>query len=155
MRPARILLFPVLLLAAAVAFGQSSGDMEILKEKIRADKKLVIASNMDLTEAEAEKFWPVYENYNKELEGIRERVKSLVEDYAEAYNTNAFSDEKAKQLIKDMVAIEEAEVALKKEYLPKLEKALPARKVARYLQLENKIRAATQYELAAYIPLAE
>jgi hypothetical protein len=75
--------------------------------------------------------------------------------YADAYNKGAVPDATAKKLIGEAIAIEEAEVKMKRGYLPKLEKAVGGMKAARYLQIENKIRAVIKYELAANIPLVE
>jgi hypothetical protein len=133
----------------------SSSDMEILRQKIKADKKLVVAANMQLTDSEAKGFWPVYEAYQKDLAAINDRLAKAVVSYAEAYNKGAVSDETAKKLISEAIAIEESEVKLKRSYLPQLEKVVPGMKVARYLQIENKIRALIKYELAANIPLVE
>lgn len=128
-------------------------NMQILREKVRADKKLVVAVNMDLTESEAKGFWPVYESYQKDLESINQRLVKLIKDYAQEYNNKTLSDEKAKKLIDEMLTIEEAEVTLRKSYALKLGKILPAKKIGRYLQIENKIRAIVKYELAAGVPL--
>ena len=133
----------------------ASTDMEILRQKIKADKKLVVAANMQLTEAEAKGFWPVYEAYQKDLAQINERTGKAVMSYADAYNKGPVPDATAKQLISEAIAIEESEVKLKRSYLPKLEKVLPGMKVARYLQIESKVRAVVKYELAANIPLVE
>lgn len=150
-------------LAVAPAYAQSpaakAGDkpadnMQILRDKIKADKKLVVAANMELTETEAKGFWPVYDAYQKDLEKLNERLGKLIESYAADYRAGTLTDDKAKKLADEMLAIEEAEVKLKKSYVPKLGKALPAKKVARYLQIENKIRAAIKYELASQVPLA-
>jgi len=145
----------VLIVSPVISQDKPADNMQILREKIRADKKLLVAANMDLTESEAKAFWPVYESYQKELEAIDARLASLIKSYAQEYNSKSLSDEKAKSLTDEMLAIEEAEVNLRKSYAPKLGKALPAKKVARYLQIENKIRAVVQYELAAEIPLVE
>jgi hypothetical protein len=63
------------------------------------------------------------------------------------------TDDGAKKLTAEFVAIEKAEAAMKESYVPKLSKVLPAKKVARYMQIENKIRALVKYELAGEIPL--
>lgn len=145
----------VLIVSPVISQDKPADNMQILREKIRADKKLLVAANMDLTESEAKAFWPVYESYQKELEAIDARLASLIKSYAQEYNSKSLSDEKAKSLTDEMLAIEGAEVNLRKSYASKLRKALPAKKVARYLQIENKIRAVVQYELAAEIPLVE
>ena len=140
---------------AAAQAKPSSSDMEILRQKIKADKKLVVAANMQLTEAEAKAFWPVYEAYQKDLARINDRMAKAVMGYADSYNKGPVSDETAKKLISEAIAIEESEVTLKRSNLPKLEKAVGGMKAARYLQIENKIRAIIRYELAASIPLVE
>ncbi len=148
---AAVIAFPTL----ALAQGTSTANMEILREKIKADKKLLVATNMDLTESEAKGFWPVYEEYQKDLVAINQRIGKLIEKYAADYRANTLTDEKAKVLIDELVAIEQAEAGLKTTYVPKLSKVLPQKKVARYLQIENKIRAVVKYELAGAVPLAQ
>lgn len=129
--------------------------MDILKDKVAADKKLLVATNIDLTDTEAKAFWPVYESYQKDLAVINVRIETLVSRYAEEYVTYALDDAKAKALVDEMIAIEKAEADLKAAYVPKLSKALPMMKVARYLQIENKVRAMVKYDLAEEVPLAE
>ncbi len=150
------------LTALAVAFptlgwtqGKPADNMQILLDKIKADKKLLVAKNMDLTESEAKGFWPVYEQYQQELANFNQRIGKLIESYAAAYRTNTLTDEKAKKLIDEFVAIEKGEAAVKAFYVPKLNQVLPPKKVARYFQIENKIRAAIKYELAGEIPLMQ
>jgi hypothetical protein len=137
----------------ASAQEKRADNMQILREKIKADKKLVVAVNMELTESEAKDFWPLYESYQKELAGINDRLAKLIMSYAQEYNNKTLADEKAKELTDEMLVIEEAEVNLRKSYAPKIGKVLPAKKVARYLQIESKIRAIVKYELAAEVPL--
>jgi len=148
--------------AAVVAFPTSAltqdkptDNMQILREKVKADKKLLVATNMELTESEAKGFWPVYEDYQKDLAAINQRIKKLIESYAADYRSKTLTDEKAKKLVDELIAIEQAETGLKAASVPKLRKVLPEKKVARYLQIENKIRAAVKYELAAGVPLAQ
>jgi hypothetical protein len=139
----------------ALTQDKASDNMQILREKVKADKKLIVATNMGLTEAEAKSFWPVYEEYQKDLTTINQRIARLIESYATDYRANTLTDEKAKKLIDEFVAIDKAEAELKRSYIPKLSKVLPAMKVARYLQIENKIRAVVKYDLAAGVPLVQ
>ena len=155
MKFAQVVMFAVATLLALPAVAQTASDMQILAQKIKADKKLVVAANMQLTEDEAKGFWPVYEAYQKDLQGINKRLAATIKNYAEAYNKGPVSDETAKKLINEAIAIEDAEVKLKRSYVPRLEKVIPGMKLARYLQIENKIRAIAKYELAAQIPLVE
>jgi len=144
---------------AAPVFAQSQGsadtNMQILRDKIKADKKLLVAANMDLTEAEGKAFWPIYDSYQKDLAGLNKRTLDLIVAYADAWNNDKLTDAVAGKLIKEMVAIEQAEGAMRKRQADKLVKAIPAKKAARYLQIESKIRAVIKYDLASQIPLAE
>ena len=128
-------------------------NMQILRDKIKGDKKLVVATNMELTESEAKGFWPIYEQYQKELQKVNQRIGKVLDSYAEDNRRKSLTDEKAKKLIDEAVAIEQAEANLKSAYAPKLSKVLPVKKVARYLQIENKIRAVVKYDLAQGVPL--
>ena len=141
--------------AGVLAQDKPADNTQVLLEKVRADKKLLVATNMELTEQEAKGFWPVYDAFQKDLQQINGRLEKTIRAYADAYNKGAVSNETAKQLLDEALAIEEAEVQLKRAYVPKLEKVLPMSKVARYLQIETKIRAAVKNELAAGIPLVE
>jgi hypothetical protein len=139
----------------SVAQEKPADNMQILRDKIHADKKLLVAANMELTEAEAQGFWPLYEQYQKDLQKINQRLAKLLESYAADFRGKSLTDEKAKQLIAEAVAIEQAEAQLKSTYAPQLRKVLPVRKVARYLQIENKIRAVVKYEIASGVPLVQ
>jgi len=161
MKLAQVLLFvlAVSLALPAAAQGKPAADtpadnMQILREKLMGDKKLVVAVNMDLTEAEAKGFWPIYEEYQKELQKINERLATVIVAYAKEYSAQTLTDEKAMNLLDQAQAVEEAEARLKRSIVPKLSEVLPGRKVARYLQIENKIRAIVRYEIAAEVPLA-
>ena len=142
---------------ASPAMPQTSGttNMEILRQKIKADKKLVIAENLQLTDAEGKTFWPVYDAYQKDLQQINQRLAAAITAYADAYNQGPVADDVAKKLLTEAVAIDEAETKLKTTYVPKILAALPAAKAARYVQIENKIRAVLRYEMAAGIPLVK
>jgi hypothetical protein len=150
-------LFLVGLMACALpALAQEASDanMEILKQKLKADKKLLVANNMELSDAEAKKFWPVYDAYQKELEQVNQKLGQTIRDYAEAFNKGSIPDNTAKKLLGDALSVEEQETKLKRTYAEKLEKALPYSKVARYIQIETKIRSLIKMELAQQIPLA-
>jgi len=137
----------------ALAQDKPASNMEILRQKLQADKKLIVAANMDLTESEAKGFWPVYEAYQADLMKINDRLLQLIKRYAELYKAGTLTDDAAKGLFNEVLAIEQAEVTMKQGYVPKLSAVLPATKVVRYLQIENKIRAVVKYELADNIPL--
>jgi hypothetical protein len=153
----RVAIATVLLGFGPLGFAQDkpADNMQLLREKIRADKKLLVATNMELMESEAKGFWPIYDEYQKDLQKINRRIVNLLESYAADFRRKSLTDENAKKLITEAVAIEQAEADLKSTYAPKLSKVLPVRKVARYLQIENKIRAVIKYDLAQGVPLVQ
>ena len=110
---------------------------------------------MVLSESEAGKLWPVYEEYQKDLQGTNERLRRLLETYAEDYRSKSMTDEKAKQLLDEWIAIEQEEGKRRSAFAPKVLAALPAKKAARYLQIENEYRIMLRYDLAATVPLVE
>jgi hypothetical protein len=135
----------------AMSQEKPADNMQIVLEKIRADKKLLVAENMQLTEAEARAFWPVYDQYQDELFLLRVRTAKLIKDYADA--SEKMSNDTARKLLDELMIIEALGPKLRQTYLPKFRKVLPETKVVRYYQIENKINAALMYELAANIPL--
>jgi len=135
----------------ALAQDKPADNMQILMEKMKADKKLLVAENMQLTEAQAKGFWPVYEKYQAELFLIRARTLQLIKEYAAAYDK--MSNSTAKRLLDESMTIETLRLKLNKAYVPQFRKVLPDTKVVRYYQIENKINAVLYYELARSIPL--
>jgi hypothetical protein len=139
---------------------QAAGDkpasnLEIIHDKLKADKKLIVAKYMELTESEAKKFWPVYEEYQSDLQKTNQRLRSLLESYASDYKSRSINDEKAKKLLDDWMAIEQEEGKRRSAFAPKVLQALPAKKAARYLQIENEYRTLLRYDLATTVPLIQ
>jgi hypothetical protein len=128
-------------------------NMQLVLEKIRADKKLFVAENLELTEGEAKAFWPVYDRYQDELFLLRQRTAKMIVDYADAYEK--MTNEAAKKLLNEYIGIETSGLKLRQTYLSKFRSVLPEIKVARYYQIENKINALLYYELARDIPYAK
>jgi hypothetical protein len=130
-----------------------ASNLEIIHEKLKADKKLIVAQYMELTELEAKKFWPVYDEYQRDLKTSNERLLNLLESYAADYKNNSLTDEKATKLLDDWIALEKDEGKRRGAFAPKVLQALPAKKAARYLQIENEFRILLRYDLATTVPL--
>lgn len=132
---------------------KAADEMQLIREKMRADKKLLVSQNMGLTDAEAQKFWPIYDRYQVDLGRLFDRQLEIIETFAGNYE--AMSDAVAKKLLDDYLALEDEQFALQQSYLPKFRGVLSERKVARYYQIENKLKAIVDLDLAANIPLVE
>ena len=141
--------------AAQTPQAGATTNMQILVEKLKADKKLLVAETVGLTDAEGKAFWPIYDACQAELGGINNRLKNLITAYAKDFNAGTMTDPKAAAMLTEMFAIDEALLASKKSCAAKLNGVIPATKIARYVQVENKIRAQINYDLAASIPFVQ
>jgi len=144
-----IMLFAV----PALALGAGNTEMELLVEKIKADKKLLVGSNMSLTDEEAKDFWPLYDAYQKEIQTVNTELGRLIVEFSDAYAKGPIPNETAKRIRNDVYALEEKELRLKRTAADKMDRVLPPWKVTRYMQIESKIRTLVKFELARHIPL--
>lgn len=140
---------------AAVPETAQGDNTQILADKLKADKKLYTAAALDLTDAEAKAFWPLYDEYQASLNKLNTRLSRLVGDYTEALGKATLTDKEALRLNNIALALDEDEIKLRKTFAPRLAKALPGIKATRYLQIENKVRLTLKAQLAAQLPLAE
>jgi hypothetical protein len=148
------LLLAALLATPAVAGGAAEdATLDILADTIQANRKALVAVNLGLADAEATKFWPVYERYQKDLSVLSERLGEIIQDYSKNFTT--MNDEKATQLITRYLAVEQERADLRQKYLAPFSGVLPGKKVARLYQIENKMDAIMRYELAREIPVVE
>ena len=162
MSPARSLLLAAAM-AAFPAFSQqpaapspergSPAAVAAFRDAVRADKRAVVAKNMELTEAEAKKFWPLYDAYQKDLQKVLQRQNRAVVEYVNQAST--MNDANAKRLARELLDADAEEQRLRERQLKRLYAALPARKAIRYLQIENKIRTLNHFDMGAQIPLVQ
>jgi hypothetical protein len=132
-----------------------ASNLAIIHEKLKADKKVIVAKYMELTESETKKFWPVYDEYQNDLQKSNERLMRLLESYAADYKNKSLTDDKAKKLLDEWIAFDQDEGKRRSAFAPKVLQALPAKKAARYLQIENEYRILLRYELATTLPLVQ
>src|ERR1700682_1715088 len=131
-------------------------DMQALRKAVQSDKKAFVASTLKLTDAEAKKFWPVYDAYQRDVNLANRRRNVTLEALIGLDKTP--SDLYARNLANELIAADEAEIKSRRSLHNCLMRGVPTRilspnKAARYLQLESKIRAVQGYDIAANIPL--
>jgi hypothetical protein len=131
----------------------AQASLEALVNSIRANRKAFVAVNLQLSDDEATKFWPVYDRYQKEINAVGDRLVTLIEDYVASFAN--LSDDKAMGIVRDYLAIEADRVKVKTAYVDEFAKSLPGRKLARFYQIENKMDAVIRYDLASTIPVLE
>jgi hypothetical protein len=158
----KTLLVMVLLLAPVAAFsepGTPAPDTRLdpyivlLRTDLKAERAAVIVSNMHLSDAEANAFWPVYNNYQKELSTIGDEKIALIKDYAA--HLNQLDDEKAAELTARALAMEEQRLQIIKKYIGEFGKVLSAKQVARFFQLEMQMQRMIDLQVAAELPLVQ
>ena len=150
-------------LAAGRAYGQtpvllpglglSDEEINLLRKDIRSHKKQIVAANLNLTETEALKFWPIYDQYTAEMTRIADKKVALIKDYAANYNT--MTDEQADTYIQGRAAVEESAMQLRLKYMPIFRKVLSAKTAARYTQIEWRLGIALDMQLNSEVPIIE
>jgi hypothetical protein len=132
----------------------SSVDQEIamLRSDLRSTRKQVIAANMKLTDAEAEKFWPTYDQYVSELVKINDAKYALIKEYLQ--NTN-MTDEQTDSLSKRWLAVDESVLQLRLKYIPIFRTALSAKGTAQFFQLDRRVQMMIDLQLLGSIPLIQ
>lgn len=149
----------ILFVAAAVLFAisvnaQSDNDyLEMAREVLKVEKKAAVAEAMELTDAESQPFWNLYNEYQSALYLVQNKRIDIIQDYSDNYES--LSDEKADLLWTSSLKYEQELLKLQSKYYKKFKKILPLGKAARFMQLENKIETLVNAQLALDIPLIE
>ncbi len=130
----------------------SNQDLQLLRKSLSSQKKQIVAANMTLTDAEAEKFWPVYDRYAEDLAKINDTKVALINEYAQEYD--AMTDAQAKDYIRRRAAVEQSTLELRVKYIPIFEKVLTGKETALFFQIEWRLGLLVDMELAQ-MPLVE
>ena len=132
--------------------GEMTGDIELTRAAIQVRRQALVTAAMDLENKEAESFWPLYRDYRLDMAKVNDRYVKLLVSYLDTYD--ALTDEAAGGLVGEYLGIERARLDVKTAYVPRFTKIMPAKKVARFFQVDNKLDAIINAELAKLIPLA-
>jgi hypothetical protein len=135
------------------AQGVSDQDIDLLRKDIRSQKKQVIAANMNLTDQEAEKFWPIYDQYTAELVKINDAKYAAIKQYAQGFNT--LTDAQALDLTTQVLGVDQSVAQLRQKYMPIFGKAVSGKKTALFFQLDRRLVLLIDLQLASAIPLVE
>jgi len=150
------LLAPVLVLAAdKPVVNEKFTDLEPaiqeLRDAVGKDRRAIVKSNMLLTNSEATRFWPIYDEYRAEINKLGDRRVKLITDYAA--NRNSMSEDEASRLVKEYIDIDNDKLKVQSSYIKKFSKELSARTTARFFHIESKLDAIGDAARAAKIPL--
>jgi hypothetical protein len=128
-------------------------DIQLLRQDLRSGKKQLVAANLTLTDAEATKFWPVYDQFSAELTKIGDQKYALIKEYAQ--NFGSLTDAQAQSLLNRSLALDEAIAQLRIKYVPIINKVLPGTKTATFFQIERRISTLIDLQFASQIPLVQ
>ena len=160
--------FTALITGRGIAYGQDSNPkpaaqptsdspsdqyIEMLRKDVRSLKKQVIAANLDLTDKEAEKFWPIYDQYTADLGKINDTKVALIKDYAQNYPT--MTDEQAEAYVRGRAAVDESVNRLRLKYFPVFHRVLSGKTAATFFQIEWRISLMIDLQLASQMPLIQ
>jgi hypothetical protein len=120
-------------------------------DRYNRDRRRLIADNLHLSDAEAKRFWPLYDQFEKDLFRLTERRRAIIAKFGENYDS--MTDAMAREIMLDRLKVEEERHRLRRAYLPKFEKVLSVKKLARYYQIESKIGASVEAGIAEELPL--
>ena len=141
--------------APQTAVGEGSEDLtsevELTRSAIQVRRQALVTAAMELEGKEAEAFWPLYRDYRLAMAKVNDRYVKLLVSYLQSYD--ALTDDAAARLVKDYLDIERDRTGVKAGFVPRFRKVMPAKKVARFFQVDNKLDAVINAELAELIPL--
>ena len=130
----------------------TDNDIALLRKDLRAMKMQVIGQNMSLSDAEGERFWPIYNHYVKDLQEVNNQKYALLKQYAEMWET--MSDQDAMIYVRHWLEADGEAQALRLKYVPVVSQVLPGRKAATFFQLDRRLNMIIDLQLFSQIPLA-
>jgi len=133
--------------------GVSDQDIELLRKDVRSQKKQIIAANMNLTDKEAQQFWPIYDQYTAELVQINNQKYAAIKQYAQSYDT--LTDNLALDLTTQVLGVDQSVAQLRQKYMPIFGKVISGKKTALFFQLDRRLVMLIDLQLAGAIPLVE
>lgn len=131
----------------------SDQDLDLLRKDLRSQRKQLIAANLKLTDEEATKFWPVYDQYVAELVSINDRKFALIQEYAD--NWGKLTNEQALSFVRRWLDADIETAQLRQKYVPIVSKVLEGRKSATFFQLDRRIAMMIELQLSSRIPLVQ
>ena len=120
-------------------------EIELTRAAIKVKKKQIVARNMNLTS--------MYREYQDKMNSVNNRRVKLITDYADSFKNKNLTDEKSLEMLNEFLSYERMRLITKQSFVDKFKKILPSRKVARFFQIENKLEAIINFDLARQIPL--
>jgi Spy/CpxP family protein refolding chaperone len=139
-------------LAAAAAAQTVKDTLEVTRQAVESQRRVLVAGALPLTDAEADAFWPLYDAYEKERRPLDERANELVAAFLAG--SASLTDAVAKAMVDEALEIDEGRMRVRRTWLGRMAKAIPPRKLVRFYQIDNKLDSVVRADVARQIPLA-
>jgi len=139
--------------ASAPTQDSTDQDIALLRKDLRSQKKQIVAANMNLTDKEAEQFWPIFEKYTDELMAINNKKYAALKEYAQSYDS--LTDQQAEKLTRDALDVDQSVAQLRVRYIPIFEKAISPKKTAAFIQLDRRLVLLIDMQLSSSVPLVQ
>ena len=151
----RIILLPLIMLMSFGLKAQQNSEkyLELLRKDLKSERVAIITEYMDFTDEEGKLFWPIYREYELAQNNLGDRYLQILKDYAASYDN--LTDDVAKSLMDQDLTLKQDEFKLRKKFLKRYMKVMPAKRVAQYYQLENQIDLLMDVNIASQVPLIE
>jgi hypothetical protein len=131
----------------------SDQDLNLLRKDLRSKRKQLIAANLTLTDTEAAKFWPIYDQYITELIAINDKKFGLIQDYAD--NWGKMTNEQSLLFARQWLDMDIAIAQLRQKYVPIVSKVLDGKKTATFFQLDRRIAMMIDLQVSSQMPLVQ
>ena len=148
-------IMPIPSASAQGSYDKHKEEIELTASIINLERKEILDRNLKLSDGEADKFWSLYNEYRLSMNEITKRKTKLITDYADSIKNESLSDDKALSLLKEFFSVEHEKLARREEYVSKFQEVLPPKKVVLFFQIENKIDAVLNFDMAKVIPLVK
>ena len=140
-------------LAAGAATAQTVREtLDVTRQAVESQRRVLVSGALPLTDAEADAFWPLYDAYEKERRPLDERANKLVADFLAG--ASSLTDAQAKAMVEEALEIDGGKLRVRRGYLGRMLKAIPPLKVARFYQIDNKLDSVVRADISRQIPLA-
>lgn len=157
----RLIVVLSVLLASSGALAQTAAtsdtgtdtDIALLRSDVQAQRTDVVAHTMQLSDADAKNFWPLYREYSTKEQAIGDQRVSAIKDYAGQYD--AMTDAQADGLVVRMMKFDQSRTQLRTDYYPKFKKAIGAKQAAKFLQVDNRLNLLVDLQIANAIPIIQ
>ena len=139
--------------ASAPTQDTTDQDITLLRKDLRSQKKQIVAANLNLTDKEAEQFWPVFEKYTDELMAINNKKYAALKEYVQSYDS--LTDQQAEKLTRDALEVDQSVAQLRERYIPIFEKVISPKKTALFIQIDRRLVLLIDIQLSSSIPLVQ